>query len=134
MFSLYSSLKILFPSLWETTLHFVNIFAYFSSLVVLLKKKINFDDFFLLAVILTLVFSTHALVHDLMILLIPLAILLKKFLDHPTNNLKITIVVLYMLPLAIFTGNTFYTSFALLGVAAYYLRFTESKPRLRSGT
>ena len=119
MFSLFASLKTLFPLMSNKFFYFVNAFFYLTSLVVLIKRRPKFNDFFLLAVIITLILSTHSLVHDLIILLIPISILLRKYLKKPTSSLKVLIIILYALPLVVLFGNTTFASFILAGVAFY---------------
>ena len=122
MFSLFGVAKLIFPGASNLALILVNFVLYFITLIFfrIFSKKSSLEKTFITGIILTILFSVHALSHDLVILLIPILILLNyyKSLKKPHKVYLTLVVLLFFLPL------TFLISVAELGVAALILSVT----------
>ncbi len=132
MFTLYGALKTLFltKNLSNFLLTSANFVLYILTLVIFAKrsKREKFDEMFSASLVLTIFFSLHALVHDLVILLVPIFIFLnklaKKTLD--LSSYKGLVVLFFLLPLIILFNITL-PGVILLFLIGYYLVFKPSK-------
>lgn len=100
---------------------------YFSALALYFRsyKGEKLDLFFASAVLLTLFFSMHLFSHDLVLILVPLLILLNKFLkDKQDKKYLYVFSFLYFLPLAAYTlpPGVLAMAFPLVGI---YLIFSK---------
>jgi hypothetical protein len=106
-FTLFAFMKLIgtkYLSNWLPLL--INFVLYFTSVVIFNKKlkRFSLEKSFIIGIILTILFSVHALSHDLTILLIPIFILLNLIFEgvrkRPSLYLPIALL-LYFLPLFI---------------------------------
>lgn len=129
MFTLYGLLKLVpfISSLPAWFLIVLNFVLYGVILFIFAKKvkKFSLDKGVVMGIIFTILFSVHALVHDLSLLLIPILILLNFVNSEGIKKVgfKFLIAILYFLPIIIFTGNTL-AGVVTLFLVGYYLLFS----------
>jgi hypothetical protein len=103
MFSLFGAAKLIFPSISNFLLVLINFALYAVVLYYFQKssKKFSIEKAFVVGIILTILFSIHALSHDLVILLLPIFILLNYYraAKKPPKNYLKPALLLFFLPL-----------------------------------
>jgi hypothetical protein len=123
MFSLFGTLKFIFPRISNLVLVIINFFLYFVVLIYFQRfsKKFSLERTFAVGIILTILFSVHALSHDLVILLIPIFILLNHYWATKREPPKIYLtlaLLLFFLPIpSIINAAALGTGLLLLSVA-----------------
>ena len=133
MFTLFALFKLTpnLSNIPQLTLVALNFIVYLLTLVLFVRRrrKISFDYAFVAGMIFTVLFSVHALVHDLLILLVPIFILLNLVLKRGEVKLsidKILIGLLFFLPTVILFGYTLW-AIVLLIFCGYFLTFFLQK-------
>lgn len=124
MFSLFSTIiSTPFLSKLPREMNLViNGVLYLLSLAYFVSKKglLSFNRLFSSALIFTVIFSVHTLSHDLTFLLLPILLLFEE-------GYKITALILFLIPSAVFTGNTYFASLILLVIGFYLLKTNHQK-------
>jgi hypothetical protein len=122
MFTFYSLLRKV-PLLNSLNLYWIliiNLFFYLISFVVYIKKhtRLPFDINFSNALILTIVFSVHALVHDISLLFIPFLIFIKLFGRMKSKQsrilLSLSILVIWLVPFVNYVNLAYLSSLVFL--------------------
>ncbi len=93
---------------------FVNLFLYSIVLYGFFKRKMAMNLKFSLAIIFTILFSMHALVHDLTLLLIPIFLFLNRINKKNKTAIYSITILLYLFPLVVLLNNVFFGTLILL--------------------
>ena len=131
IFTLFSFMKLFTgKNISSFLLLFINFVLYSFSILVFKKKlkKLSFEVNFIIGIILTILFSVHALSHDLTILLIPIFILLNFVFGEkkktPKSYLTI-LLLLFFLPLFIIVNAAMIGVVLLTAIITLLLFITE---------
>ncbi len=122
MFTLYGLVKQIIPQAKNEILIIGNFILYVMFTVLTIYKirlSRNSDALFISGVLLTILFSVHALTHDLMVLLIPLYM---GFV-HGTDRGRMTSKILFIFPLVILVLSSSFQGSSSLGVLFMFLVF-----------
>ncbi len=127
----YGLLKRVFPNFDLIKLTLINAIFYslfvYASLITFVKHR-NFDLLYTQGVLVTILFSLHALDHDLVLLLLPIYLLIRNNYFHIPGLIFSTVLIITPLISAIFDAAWF-TSVVLLMFVSYFLfpDFTADK-------
>lgn len=132
MFTLFSVLRYLpgFAEFSLTSLLGINTLLYLLALYFFIRRvgQVSFNSAFASIILLTVVFSIHALTHDLIVLLIPIFILLSALYGERVKRTRVLITgitaTLFIFPLlsfVFFPERVFLFSFLLLAIALFLL-------------
>lgn len=124
MFTLYGLVKQVMPQAKSELLIIGNLFLYVVFAVLTLKRSRilkNSDMLFTSGILLTILFSVHALSHDLLVLLVPLYIGIVN-----RTRRKGVIFLLYIFPILTLIPSTMYYSLASLGVLFMFLFYSQT--------
>jgi len=126
MYTLYGAAMHFFPGINPQLLVISNMFLYLLCTFSILARRKTFTvrTLFSLGIILTLLFSMHALTHDLLVILIPAFLFLGS--DLPKKRYPVVSVLIFLVGLTTLFPLSLPTIFALIFICGFLLKDKHS--------